>query len=133
MIDHISTYATDFERSRDFYAAVFEPLGYRLLMEFSKADDEELPNRRICAFGPEGNPAFWVIEVDAPYTPRHTAFCARDRTAVAAFHRAGLAAGGTDYGAPGLRPEYHPDYYSAFLLDPDQNNVEAVCHQPAAD
>ncbi len=130
MIDHLSTYATDFDRTRDFYTAVFAPLGYRQLMEFTKAEDEDLPGRRICAFGPDGNPAFWVIEVSMPYTPRHTAFCADSRAAVEAFHQAGLEAGGSDHGGPGVRPEYHPHYYGAFLIDPDGNNVEAVCHAP---
>ena len=132
MIDHLSTYATDYPRTRDFYAAVFAPLGYRLLMEFDRPGDEELPGRRTCAFGPEGNPAFWVIEVKAAYTPRHTAFCADNRESVDAFYQAGLTSGGSDHGAPGLRPEYHPHYYGAFLIDPDGNNVEAVCHTAEA-
>ena len=130
MIDHLSTYATNFERTRDFYNAVFTPLGYGKLMEFSSSEDADMPGRRICAFGPEDNPAFWVIEVSEAYTPRHTAFCAESREAVEAFHRAGLDAGGSDHGGPGLRPEYHPHYYGAFLTDPDGNNVEAVYHRP---
>ena len=60
----------------------------------------------------------------------HVAFLAADRPTVDAFHRAGLAAGGKDYGAPGLRPHYHPGYYAAFVLDPDGHNIEAVCHDP---
>ena len=62
--------------------------------------------------------------------PIHVAFVARTREAVDAFHRAALAAGGKDNGAPGLRPHYHANYYAAFVLDPDGNNIEAVCHRP---
>ena len=130
MLDHISTYATDFLATRAFYAAALRPLGYTVQMEFVAGDDPELPKRRICAFGPEGRPAFWIVEVAEPASPRHVAFAASDRAAVRAFHAAALAAGGRDHGAPGLRPEYHPTYYGAFALDPDGNNAEAVCHAP---
>jgi catechol 2,3-dioxygenase-like lactoylglutathione lyase family enzyme len=123
MIDHLSTYATDYEATKRFYRQALEPLGYGIQMEF--------PDRRVCAFGPAGKPAFWVIGVSTAASPRHVAFAAPDRGAVAAFHRAALAAGGSDHGAPGLRPDYHPSYFGAFVLDPDGNNVEAVCHAPA--
>jgi catechol 2,3-dioxygenase-like lactoylglutathione lyase family enzyme len=83
----------------------------------------------MCAYGP-GRPVFWVIEVKEPVSPRHVAFTAANREAVGAFHAAALAAGGTDHGAPGLRPMYHEHYFGAFALDPDGNNVEAVCHAP---
>lgn len=130
MIDHMSTYATDYARTLAFYEAVLGELGCSKQMEFSHSDDEDSPARRNCALGPEGNPAFWIIEVDSPFTPRHVAFCASSRAQVDAFHRAGLAAGGQDHGAPGVRAVYHPNYYGAFLIDPDGNNVEAVCHLP---
>jgi predicted lactoylglutathione lyase len=91
--------------------------------------DPAFPTRRMCAFGPQ-RPIFWVIEVREDATPRHTAFSARARAEVDAFYRAALAAGGRDNGAPGLRAIYHPNYYGAFVLDPDGNNVEAVCHEP---
>ena len=71
-----------------------------------------------------------MIEVRDRASPRHVAFAANDRRAVAEFHRAGLTAGGKDNGAPGLRPVYHEHYYGSFLLDHDGNNVEAVCHTP---
>lgn len=74
---------------------------------------------------------FWISETREPATPRHIAFRAHSRTEVDAFHRAGLSLGAEDNGAPGLRPEYHSNYYGAFLLDPDGNNVEAVFHGPA--
>jgi catechol 2,3-dioxygenase-like lactoylglutathione lyase family enzyme len=128
MIDHLSTYATDFPVTRRFYEKAFEPLGFSVQFELKFDDDPDLPGRRACAFGPQGKAAFWIIESTETYTPRHTAFTAENRPAVDAFYKAGLSAGGQDNGAPGLREIYHPDYYGAFLLDPDGNNVEAVCH-----
>ena len=130
MIDHLSTYAKDFALTRDFYKAVLGALGYEIEFEMQLDADEELPNRKICAWGPPGRSVFWVIESKSAIEPRHTAFTAEDRGAVDRFHSVGLATGATDGGAPGLRPIYHPDYYGAFLLDPDGNNVEAVCHTP---
>jgi catechol 2,3-dioxygenase-like lactoylglutathione lyase family enzyme len=75
---------------------------------------------------------FWLGLRDAPQTGAHIAFIAADRATVDRFHAAALAAGGRDNGAPGLRPHYHPDYYGAFVLDPDGHNIEAVCHDPPA-
>lgn len=129
MIDHMSTYATDFEASKRFYDAVLPPLGPTLCMEMVASWDEEFPERRMCAWGP-GRPQFWVVETKVTYTPRHFAFAAVDRAAVDAFHAAALATGAEDFGAPGPRPIYHADYYGGFALDPDGNNVEAVCHAP---
>jgi catechol 2,3-dioxygenase-like lactoylglutathione lyase family enzyme len=129
MIDHVSSYTTHYEAARTFYDAVFSVLGYPRVREMVGTWDPEWPTRRMCAYGPDGRHVFWLSEVrDAP-TPRHTAFVAKDRAAVDAFHAAGLGAGGTDNGAPGERPIYHPGYYGAFLLDPDGNNVEAVVHR----
>lgn len=133
MIDHLSTYATDFVATKDFYVACLGALGYAVQSEMILTDDLELPNRHCCAFGPPDKSLFWVIEGKQAYSPRHLAFCAADRAAVAAFHSAALAAGGRDNGAPGLRPEYHEHYFGAFALDPDGNNVEAVCHAPETD
>ena len=120
MIDHISTYATDYAATRAFYEAVLPTLGYDVQMEFPQ----------MCAFGPPGRPVFWVIEVEQAASPRHIAFTAGDREMVTHFYHAGLNHGGRDNGSPGLRPDYHEHYYGAFLLDPDGNNVEAVCHMP---
>lgn len=130
MIDHLSTYATDFDTSKAFYSAVLAELGYAVQADMTFDADPDLPGRRACAFGPSGRPVFWLVEVLKAYTPRHVAFTAVDRDRVAAFHTAGLAAGGQDFGAPGPRPIYHEHYYGAFLTDPDGNNVEAVCHAP---
>ena len=127
MIDHISIGVTDFDRARAFYDAVLAPLGYRRVMDFGHA----------AGYG-NGHPAFWIgvsepmagaPEGYAPVAPGgHIAFVAPDRAAVDVFYRAALAVGGFDNGAPGLRPHYHPDYYAAFVLDPDGNRLEAVCH-----
>ena len=128
MIDHLSSYATDYPATRAFYQTALAPLGYTLQMEMAASDDRA--GRRLCAFGPPGRPAFWIVEVAEPVTPRHVAFLAPDRPSVGAFHAAALRAGARDNGAPGLRPEYHEHYFGAFALDPDGNNVEAVCHSP---
>jgi catechol 2,3-dioxygenase-like lactoylglutathione lyase family enzyme len=130
MIDHLSTYATDYPATRAFYAAALGALGHGLQAERVATEDADFPTRRMCAFGPPRRPVFWVIEVRDAASPRHVAFTAADRAAVDAFHAAALRAGGRDNGAAGLRPQYHPSYYGAFVLDPDGNNVEAVCHAP---
>ncbi len=129
MIDHLSTYCTDFDATRAFYSSVLPPLGYEKVVDTVSSWDAEWPTRRLCAYGPPGKPAFWVIEVKQPASPRHVAFAAASRPAVDAFHAAALEVGAKDNGAPGPRPIYHPNYYGAFALDPDGNNVEAVCHQ----
>ena len=118
-LDHIGIEVADFERSKAFYAKALEPLGMRPIME-------AFPG--FCGFG-EDFPFFWVTSRDAePSSAVHIAFSAKDRPMVDAFYEAAMAAGGTDNGAPGLR-EYHENYYGAFVLDPDGNNVEAVCHK----
>jgi catechol 2,3-dioxygenase-like lactoylglutathione lyase family enzyme len=82
-------------------------------------------------FGDDRKPYFWLAPSEGPQDHIHVAFIAKDRAAVDAFHRAALAAGGKDNGAPGVRAHYHPSYYGAFVLDPDGHNIEAVCHAPA--
>jgi catechol 2,3-dioxygenase-like lactoylglutathione lyase family enzyme len=121
-IDHIGLEASDYERSKAFDERALAPLGMSMLME---------PGEQAGGFGGE-YPFFWIATRGrAPQTGAHVAFTARDREMVDAFHAAALAAGGTDNGGPGLREIYHPNYYGAFVLDPDGNNVEAVCHKPA--
>ena len=118
MFDHIGLRVTDLAASVRFYQAVLAPLGQ--VATGGGAD--------YAGFGPPGEPAFWLHGVAPGAASRaHVAFRAPDRAAVARFHAAGLAAGGRDNGAPGLRPDYAPTYFAAFLLDPDGNNVEAVC------
>jgi catechol 2,3-dioxygenase-like lactoylglutathione lyase family enzyme len=130
VIDHASTYTTHYDAAKRFYEASFAPLGATLQLEMTASWDPDFPTRRMCAFGPQ-RPIFWLIEVREAATPRHTAFSATTRAQVDAFHRAALVTGGRDNGAPGVRAIYHPTYYGAFVLDPDGNNVEAVCHAPA--
>ena len=132
MIDHLSSYARDYLATKAFYEAALGALGYAVQAEMVASWDADFPERRCCAFGPPGRAVFWVIETRQDVTPRHLAFQAQSRAAVGAFHAAALASGGTDHGAPGPRPVYHEHYYGAFALDPDGNNVEAVCHAPEA-
>ena len=123
VIDHLGLRVRDVEKSRAFYEKALAPLGYRVLMDFGLA---------VGLGGPDGRPDFWLGKGEVE-TSCHVAFSGRDRDAVDAFHAAALAAGGRDNGAPGVRAHYHPDYYGAFVIDPDGNNVEVVCHtRPSA-
>lgn len=115
MYDHIGLRVRDVEVARRFYKATLEALG---LVEDGSG-----------AFGPAGAPGLWLHEEKHSAGGAHVAFRAKDRDAVARFHAAGLAAGGRDNGKPGLRPDYSPCYFAAFLVDPDGNNVEAVCQE----
>lgn len=128
MIDHLSTYARDYPGTKAFYAAAFAPLGYTLQTEFVADWDQDFPTRRVGGFGVNGKAIFWVIETTVHYTPRHIAFSAETRDAVDLFYEQAMQNGGQDNGKPGLRPVYHEHYYGAFCIDPDGNNVEAVCH-----
>lgn len=120
MLDHIIITVADYAASKAFYLKALEPLGYELIMEFGKAG----------GFGIAGKPDFWIREADPVKPSVHVAFNSPDRPTVDAFHAAAIAGGGRDNGAPGLRPDYHADYYGAFVFDPDGNNIEAVCHKP---
>ena len=122
MLDHIGVNVSDYERSRHFYEQALAPLGFSLLME---------PAPRTGGFGRDGRPWFWITDQRVPTTENvHVAFAAPDRATVDAFHAAGLEAGGSDNGAPGVREIYHPTYYGGYVLDPDGNNIEVVCHNP---
>ena len=123
MLDHVGVPVSDFERSKHFYAEALSPLGYELIME---------PSVSAAGFGRWGKPNFGVAQGE-PVHAVHVAFTADDRATVEAFHEEAIAAGGRDNGGPGLRPEYYSNYYGAFVLDPDGNNAEAVCHRPAED
>jgi len=122
MFDHVIIDVSDLEASRAFYERALAPLGISVVMEFEGRT----------AFGPaSGRPQFWLVSRGTPAaTGVHVAVTAPDHEAVDEFHRAALAAGGRDNGAPGLRPLYHSSYYGAFVLDPDGNNIEAVHHGP---
>ena len=126
MIHHLSTYTTKFEAARAFYDAALKPLGAERMMDLVTEWDPEFPNGRICAYGPPGKPALWLIEKREARTQAHFAFAAKSKEAVQAFYDAALKAGGKDNGAPGPRAHYSPTYYGAFILDPDGNNIEAV-------
>jgi len=128
MIDHIGFSVRDLARSRAFYEKALAPLGYAVLMEVTA---EMTGTHGHVGFGRDGKPDFWIGDAAPLGGCLHVAFTAPDRAVVDAFHAAALAAGGRDNGAPGLRPHYHPNYYGAFVLDPDGHNIEAVCHRPA--
>ena len=126
ILDHITLTVGDYARSRAFYEKALAPLGIKLLMDFGQA----------CGFGrdkPElwfgvGPTSFQKAEQLRVITPMHVAFSATSRAEVDAFYHAALEAGGKDYGAPGVRAHYHPNYYGAFVLDPDGHDIEAVFH-----
>jgi catechol 2,3-dioxygenase-like lactoylglutathione lyase family enzyme len=127
MLDHIGIPVSDYATSKSFYERTLAPLGVALVMEVTP---EQTGDDYACGFGAQGKPYFWIGRDDAQGRT-HVAFVAARRADVDAFHRAGLAAGGRDNGAPGPRPHYHENYYAAFVLDPDGHNIEAVCHTPA--
>ena len=129
MIDHVGFPVSDYARSKAFYAQALAPLGYMLIMEVTAEQTES--GSPAAGFGRNGKPDFWIGGEGGLKGILHVAIVADERATVDAFHRAALAAGGKDNGAPGLRPHYHPSYYGAFVLDPDGHNVEAVCHTPA--
>jgi catechol 2,3-dioxygenase-like lactoylglutathione lyase family enzyme len=123
MIDHISLQTDDFAAATAWYDAVLAPLGYARVMNFGG----------VAGYGPvDGIPAFWLGTASDPGGRQtHIAFSAVDRDAVLAFHRVAAELGGEVLHEPRVWPEYHPDYFGAFVRDPDGNNVEAVCHRPA--
>jgi catechol 2,3-dioxygenase-like lactoylglutathione lyase family enzyme len=126
MIDHLGFSVADYERSKRFYLAALAPLGYALVMEVRQSEHDA----PAAGFGAGGKPDFWIGGEGALNKPVHVAMTAKTRAMVDAFYEAAMAAGGKDNGAPGLRPHYHLNYYGAFVLDPDGNNIEAVCHAP---
>jgi catechol 2,3-dioxygenase-like lactoylglutathione lyase family enzyme len=129
VIDHIGFPVSDYERAKAFYARALAPLGYTLIMEVG--GDQTESASPAAGFGANGKPDFWIGGEGGIDRPLHVAIAAKDRATVDAFHAAALAAGGRDNGGPGLRPQYHPHYYGAFVLDPDGHNIEAVCRTPA--
>lgn len=128
MIDHIGFAVSDYARAKAFYATALAPLGYVLVMEVGAHENES--GFPAAGFGIGGKPDFWIGGEGRLDKPLHVAIAAKDRAAVDAFYKAAMAAGAKDNGAPGLRPHYHPNYYGAFVRDPDGHNIEAVCHAP---
>ena len=124
MIDHLSVGVSDLEQGRSFYDAVMAPLGYRRVRD----------KVRSSGYGPdEGRDDFYIVLVSSKGSRvpgSHVALAANSRAAVDGFHAAAMAGGGTDDGRPGIWKRYHDDYYAAYVLDPDGNRIEAVCHRP---
>ncbi len=127
MIDHITFGVADFARSCDFYDRAFAPLGVTRLFE---VPTEHTGGVRVAGYG-DARAWFWIAGENPTQGKMHVALEAASRAAVDAFYAEALAAGGRDNGAPGPRPHYDLDYYGAFVLDPDGNNIEAVCRTPA--
>ncbi|MDO3639138.1 VOC family protein [Mycolicibacterium arseniciresistens] len=128
LIDHLNIAVPDLPRSLAFYEPVLAVLGIVKLLEVPA--DPAAGQLEMHGFGRHPKPFFWLVADGTVGSNMHLAFTADDRATVRAFHDAALAAGGRSLLEPGQRPEYHADYYGAFVLDPDGVNVEAVCHQP---
>lgn len=122
VFDHIGFNVSDFAATRAFLVSALQPLGITVTQE----------GEGWAMVGRPGEGQFWFGSFGAAPGPIHVAFAARNREEVRRFHAAALAAGGRDNGAPGLRPQYHADYYGAFVIGPDGHNFEAVCHAPEA-
>ena len=128
MIDHIGLAVSNMERSKAFYVDAFRPLGIAIVMEVTA---EQTGADAHAGFGKDDKAFFWIGGGAKPKGGTHVAFTAPTRTDVDAFYHAALAAGGRDNGPPGLRPHYDSNFYGAFVLDPDGNNIEASCRKPA--
>ena len=126
MIDHTGVSVSNVAVSKGFYARALAPIGYKLLMELPAA---VTGSHDVAGFGEPPKPDFWIDGGTPNVPPIHIAFRVSSRALVDAFYKAALAAGGRDNGPPGLRAHYHPNYYGAFVLDPDGHNIEAVCHE----
>jgi catechol 2,3-dioxygenase-like lactoylglutathione lyase family enzyme len=125
MLDHLGVTVSDFKKARAFYDQALAPLGIAVAMEVTP---EQTGGSAHAGYGAGGKPDFWIGTGGPASQGVHVAFTAKDRPTVDAFYAAAIAAGGRDNGAPGIREHYHPNYYGAFVLDPDGNNIEAVCH-----
>lgn len=119
MIDHVILNVENLEVSKRFYAEALAPLGYEIVWNLEK----------WVGFGQAGKADFWITLREPPHTKVHVAFGCEERETVDRFYAAALRAGGKDNGPPGIREHYHPNYYGAFVFDPDGNNIEAVCHE----
>ena len=124
ILDHVGYSVGDLDRSAAFYDAALAPLGIK------READYEYPGGRVIGYGAAG-PQFWINSGTAMRDHVHLAFAAKTHAEVDAFYAAAIAAGGRDNGGPGIRAEYHPDYYAAYVFDPDGHNIEAVCNAPA--
>lgn len=127
MLDHIGFTVANFAQAKTFYTKALAPLGLGLVMEVTK---EQTGGDEHAGFGDDKKPFFWIGTGDKAKGGVHVAFTAGSRAQVDAFYAAAIAAGARDNGGPGVRPHYHPNYYGAFVIDRDGNNIEAVCHVP---
>ncbi len=125
MIDHMSLSAADFAGMLAFYEKALAPLGITALMRFGK---DVTGGYEVAGLGGT-KPFLWIAGAGKTEPRMHLAIRADTHEEVDAFYKAALAAGGTDNGAPGIRPQYHPNYYGAFVIDPEGHNLEAVCHK----
>jgi catechol 2,3-dioxygenase-like lactoylglutathione lyase family enzyme len=124
MLDHVTVGVEDIERAKRFYDSALRPLGVTRLYG---------DGNRFAGYGVKPKAFFWIGIRNRPQTGSHIAFAANDRATVDRFYEAAIAAGGKDNGRPGIRAHYDPDYYGAFVLDPDGHNIEAVCRLPEKD
>ncbi len=118
MIDHIGIDVSDYKRGKAFYSAALSPLGYKMLAEYGDT----------AGFGAGDDADFWISKGKSAKAKVHVAFQCKKRALVDKFYAAALEAGGKDNGPPGIREDYSPTYYAAFVFDPDGHNIEAVCH-----
>ena len=123
MFDHVKFGVSDYAASKMFFLKALEPLGVAVVQEGPPAYGIELSQKGRAA-------SLCLYQTGAKPAPLHLAFTAENRGQIEAFYRAAIAAGGKDNGPPGLCPEYHPNYYAAFVIGPDGHNIEAVCHEP---
>ncbi len=121
MFDHVVFGVSDYAASKAFYLQALEPIGVAVVSEGPLGVE----------LSADGKTSLCIFQSDEKPAHLHLAFTAASRAQVDAFHRAALAAGGRDHGAPGLRPQYHANYYAAFVIGPDGHNVEVVCHEAA--
>lgn len=127
MIDHVSLSVSNIRKSRDFFVEALKPLGYSIVYDIEDIAGWGLGISGF-SLGQDGETRLW-LDGDNAAQKTHIAFVAESREVVDAFHSAGLKAGGIDNGAPGISEQYSPTYYAAFILDPDGNNIEAVCRK----
>jgi len=126
MIDHTGVAVSDFAKSKKFYSSALAAISYKLIADIPAS---VTGHTDVAGFGEAPKADFWIAGGNANQPPIHVAFRVSSRELVDAFYKAAIAAGGTDNGAPGIRAHYHPNYYGAFVLDPDGHNIEAVCHE----
>ncbi len=129
MIAHVGILVSDIEKSKKFYAEALKPIGYQMLRDYGVT-----PTRPAASagFGEPPSADLWIYQGTPSKIAIHIAFQVNTRALVDAFYQAAIAAGGKDNGKPGIRSQYNPNYYGAFVLDPDGNNIEAVCREAPA-